>query len=95
MSITIVAHIHAKSGQEDLVRDSLNTLVAETRKEPGCLKYDLHSDSKDPTHFVMLESWQNAEAIKSHMGAPHMAENYARIKDAVTKTAIHQINLIG
>jgi len=92
MTLTVVAHIHAKPGQEELVKSSLSELVTHTVKEEGCLKYVLHVDSKDPAHFVMIESWVSEDALKAHMKMPHMAANYARIKDAITSTAIHQVN---
>lgn len=42
MPLTIVANIHAKAGREELVRAELEKLVVPTRKEAGCLQYDLH-----------------------------------------------------
>ena len=52
MPLTIVAHIHAVPGKEELVQSELEKLVPITRKEAGCLQYDLHRDNDDPTHFL-------------------------------------------
>lgn len=40
--IILVAMVKAKSGQEEAVKAVLESLVEPTRKEPGCLCYNLH-----------------------------------------------------
>ena len=40
--LTVVATLKAKSGSEKKLGDMLKTLVAPTRKEKGCINYDMH-----------------------------------------------------
>ena len=43
--------------------------IAETRKEPGNIAYDMHESVSDPTRMVFVEQWENAEALSSTMSA--------------------------
>ncbi len=46
-------------------------LVMETRKEEGCISYELHQDLKDPNVFTMLEEWTSMDHLEAHFEAPH------------------------
>ena len=47
-------------------------LVAETRKEEGCITYALHQDINDPSIVTMLEEWVDVEALNQHNKAEHV-----------------------
>jgi quinol monooxygenase YgiN len=47
-------------------------VIAETRKEDGCIKYDLHQDINDPTILTMLEEWVDEEALNQHNKTEHV-----------------------
>jgi len=46
--------------------------IAETRKEPGNIAYDLHESVTDPSKMVFVEQWENAEALGPHRGTDNM-----------------------
>jgi quinol monooxygenase YgiN len=70
--VVLTAMVKAKQGQEDAVREALLALVEPTRKEPGCLCYNLHQSKSDPTQFMFYEQWASKEALDSHGKTPHM-----------------------
>lgn len=47
-------------------------LVAETRKEEGCITYALHQDINDPSIVTMLEEWVDEEALNQHNKTEHV-----------------------
>lgn len=47
-------------------------LVAETRKEKGCISYALHEEINDPTILTMLEEWADEEALELHNQSVHV-----------------------
>jgi quinol monooxygenase YgiN len=47
-------------------------LVAESRKEKGCIAYALHQEINDPTIVTMLEEWVDEEALKQHGTSEHV-----------------------
>jgi quinol monooxygenase YgiN len=69
--LIVVATITAHEGAELLVRAALDQVVAPSRAEAGCVRYDLHQDLANPASFVMLEAWRDAEAHGRHEATPH------------------------
>ena len=73
--VIVIATIKVKPGVEDRARQLLQSAVAPTRLEPGCLNYDLHQSATDPTEFLFHETWESDEALAAHSAstAPHRA----------------------
>jgi quinol monooxygenase YgiN len=46
--------------------------IAETRKEPGCIAYDLHGSVSDPDTFVFVERWESHDHLAAHRLTPHL-----------------------
>ena len=95
MSLTIVASIHAVPGKEDLVCAELERLVAPTRKEKGCLQYDLHRDNEDRSHFLFFENWQTRELWQQHMNAPHLAAYMQATEGAVATFTLNEMTKVA
>ena len=70
--LTVVAKVRAKPGREDEVLRELQILVEETRKEVGCLNYDLHRSQTEPAVFMFYENWTDRAALDAHAASPHM-----------------------
>jgi quinol monooxygenase YgiN len=71
-SLTVVARIKAKPGQEAVLRQELLGLLPITRQEPGCLNYDLHEAVDQPGHFLFHENWTSKQHLDEHLGRPHV-----------------------
>ena len=65
--LTIVAIATAASGQEAALRAAQEQLVAETVKESGCLRYELHQSREDSRVLVFVETWASEEQWRAHM----------------------------
>jgi quinol monooxygenase YgiN len=65
--LTIVAICTAMPGQEKTLRAAQEKLVAETVKEPGCLRYELHQSLDDPCVLIFTETWASEEQWRAHM----------------------------
>ncbi len=46
-------------------------LVAKTRQEDGCIKYELFQDVKDPAILTVIEEWESREALDLHRKTEH------------------------
>lgn len=75
--ITITALIRAKNDSVDLekLRILFSKLIDETRKETGCMKYELHRVTDQPGFFIMMEEWASAAALETHNTSMHF-ENF-------------------
>jgi len=63
--------IKAKAGQEKALEAAFAPCIAATKKEAGCLAYELNRDPDDPTTYVMFEKFKNLAALKAHLKAKH------------------------
>jgi quinol monooxygenase YgiN len=71
-TITVVATFQARPGQETELKNALISLVAPTRKEAGCLNYDLHASPEDPAKFLFHETWTSKAALDAHLQNTHI-----------------------
>jgi quinol monooxygenase YgiN len=71
--ITITAIIRTTTNAADLekINTLFSTLIAATRKELGCHKYDLHEVIGQPGVFIMMEEWASESAIEKHNNSQH------------------------
>ena len=65
--ISVIAQLRAKSGHEDEVRKGLSTLAGPSRKEPGCLRYDVFEDKHYTGSFFTYEEWESEDALDQHL----------------------------
>ena len=79
--ITVLAILEAKPGKEDELNKALLALIEPTRKEEGCINYDLHRSVDDPKKFVFYENWTGRSALDVHMASPHLTSFVKRAKE--------------
>jgi quinol monooxygenase YgiN len=72
ISLRVVARIKARSETVSEVRELLSSLVEPTRKEFGCITYELLQNTKDPTDFTFVEEWESEAALASHLASDHL-----------------------
>jgi quinol monooxygenase YgiN len=70
--VDVVAHFRALPGKEAELRALLESFVAPTRQEEGCLRYDLFIDLKDPLQFTFIEEWTTEAALDKHGQSAHI-----------------------
>ena len=81
-AVTLVVILRAREGQETLLEAELRALVSPTRKEDGCLRYDLHRSVDTVGALLLHEVWATREAHTEHTHSPHFLRWNAR-KDAL------------
>ncbi|MBS0528249.1 MAG: antibiotic biosynthesis monooxygenase [Proteobacteria bacterium] len=70
--IYVVATLTVKPEARAELIAGAKACIAETRKEPGNIAYDMHESVSDPTKMVFVEQWENTEALVPHRGTDHM-----------------------
>ncbi len=70
--IYVVATLTVKPEARAELIAGAKACIAETRKEPGNIAYDMHESVSDPAKMVFVEQWENAEALVPHRGTDHM-----------------------
>jgi len=80
-AITVVATFQARPGKEAELKKALEGLLAPTRKEAGCLNYDLHQSADDRARFLFHENWTSQAHLDAHMQAPHIQALLPRVDE--------------
>jgi quinol monooxygenase YgiN len=81
-AVTLAVILRPREGQEYLLEAELRALIAPTRKEEGCLRYDLHRSAEGPGAFLLHEIWETREHHTAHTKTDHFLRWNAR-KDAL------------
>ena len=75
--VVLVVTWMAKVGREADVAKIFVKLTEESRKEPGCLTYQVHRHKTEPRRFFIYEQYTDDGALEAHRAAPHFLQ-YAR-----------------
>ena len=67
----------AKAGREQEVALLFSKLTEESRKEPGCLMYQVHRHRTEPRRFFIYEQYRDDAALEAHRTALHFLQ-YAK-----------------
>ncbi len=81
-TVTLIVILRAREGQETLLEAELRALVSPSRREEGCLTYNIHRSVEPPGALLLHEVWASREAHTEHMHTPHFLRWNAR-KDAL------------
>jgi quinol monooxygenase YgiN len=79
-SLRVVARIKARSDKVSAVRELLSGLIEPTRKESGCITYQLLQNREDPTDFTFVEEWQSDSAFDAHLSSDHIKEALPKLE---------------
>ena len=90
-SLTVIAKVIAKEEQLELVKSELLKLVTATRKEEGCINYDLHQDIDHPNIFMFYESWATYELWQKHMDSPNLEKYKEATEGAIEKLVLNKL----
>ncbi len=69
--IVLIAKSVVAQKNKDAFLQVAEKLVAETRKEVGCIFYDLVQDSNEENVFYFVEKYADQEAVDAHKNSIH------------------------
>jgi quinol monooxygenase YgiN len=71
--IALAGHFRVAEGRRAAALSALQTMVAASRQEPGCLHYSFSFDVLDDHCVRVFELFVDADALQAHRDSPHMA----------------------
>jgi quinol monooxygenase YgiN len=77
-AVTLIVILRAREGQETLLEAELRALAGPSRREEGCLAYNLHRAIDTPGALLLHEVWASREAHTEHTHTPHFLRWNAR-----------------
>ena len=81
---TLLIRFEARAGAGPAIEAAFAKAIPPTRKEKGCLAYDLNRDGTNPNRYLVYERWENVAALEAHQGAAHIAALRKAIGDLRT-----------
>ena len=72
--ILVVSKAIVKEGEASNYKKCTERLIQETRKEAGCIAYDLFEDINNPNILTFVEKWESKEHLEAHFNTPHFKE---------------------
>jgi quinol monooxygenase YgiN len=70
--ILVIARARGLSTERERFIAAARDCIAATRREQGCLGYDICESLSDPGHFISVESWEKRDDVDRHMQQPHL-----------------------
>lgn len=75
--IVLVARLKVREDAVEEAKRLALGITADSRKEEGCVNYDVHQAIDDPTVFVWHETWKDQAALDNHFELPYFKEFFA------------------
>ncbi len=85
--INVTAKLKVKKAKVEDAKKGLTHLAKETRKEKGCISYDIHQSRDDDTIFLVYEMWESQGDIDKHFKTPHFVAWMEKSEDITTGPA--------
>lgn len=78
-TLTVLAHMLTQLGKENEVKRELLSLVGPSRKDEGCINYDLHQAADDACRFMFHENWTSKAHLDRHLAKPDVQAVLGRV----------------
>lgn len=94
--LNVIASIRVKAGRVSEFLEIFKSNVPRVTEERGCIEYfpavdidaDLPTQSLDENVVTIIEKWESLEALRDHLGAPHMLAYREKVKDIVEGVSV-------
>ncbi len=80
--IIVSGKAKVRPGAVDKVRKEMEAAITNSRLESGCIDYSYGIDVLDPETIIVLEYWENQEALTAHFSQPYMAAWISALNNA-------------
>ena len=100
-TIHVVAVITAKPGMRENILEAFHQNSPIVHEEQGCIEYiatvDVNGAGAMQTKFgddtfVVVEKWENLDAVKDHATSPHMGAYAEKTRDLIESRIIHVLS---
>jgi quinol monooxygenase YgiN len=84
-SIRVIARVTSQPDKVEELKSILLNLIEPTRREKGCLSYQLLQDKTDAAEFVFIEEWAGDLAENAHMTTSHVQDTLSKAESLLAK----------
>lgn len=87
----MAVHVTIKPGTSAPFEKAFSECIPLTRKEKGCIAYDLNRSCEEPTKYINYERWATVAALDSHLNAPHTVKLLSTIGPLVEGSPVVKV----
>jgi quinol monooxygenase YgiN len=77
--VIVVFLLQLKAGHEELVLEEFSSVLELSRKEAGCVLFDLYRLADDPARLFVHEVWESRDAFEAHASTLHTSRFRAAV----------------
>ena len=81
--IVVTAKFKSLPGLRAKIIEMAGSCIETTRKEKGCVRYELFVSSEDDVTLQFVEEWADLDSLRAHLKKPHLAAFKEQRKDSV------------
>ena len=78
---TLVIALKVKADGANKFEAAFAKARTETRKEKGCLAYDLNRDAREAGRYLVYERWKTLADLEAHLASAHIKALFAEVGD--------------
>ena len=87
-TLKVVAIAETSADKATELKNVCLGLIEPTRKESGCISYELYQDTTNPGRFTFIEEWESQEHLDVHLKTPHLVAAGEAFGKIVTKDLV-------
>jgi quinol monooxygenase YgiN len=95
MTITKRVTFIAKDGCEAKMKELLEAMVEPSKKEDGCIFYDIFVYENNRKKFMAVESWRDEKALDGHKASAHYAIYKSSYEPYCEKKYTDELEVLG
>lgn len=82
-AVVVFASFRPLAGRAEEVHRLLSWMVENTRREPGCERYDLYRQVPPAETFHLLERYRDDDALQEHRASDHYVEYRRQVPELI------------
>ena len=90
--IYVAATFRIRPGTIERFVEAAYPAIDASRRETGCLHYDLNASVTDPDRLMCIEQWQSQQTFDQHLATAHIATFREAIKPFVVSSRVEIIH---
>lgn len=90
--IYVIATMTIKPGTRDKVLAAAQPCIEATRKEAGCIFYDLNTSATDANLLTFVERWESRDHLSAHAKTDHIKAWRAASSEHVVSRVIEIVS---
>jgi len=84
-TVHVIVKVVARPDAKGQMRDIVQRLCTESRKEAGCLKYNVLENLSEPNVFVLTEEWESETHLDAHNRTAHFGAAVTKAQPLLAK----------